>query len=76
MDTTDLWKYLSKWDKSVPYSCQEKHDLFHLLFICLFDKEAWKHVFIFLKLDIKLLDLYEVYMVINYLVLKTTPSAL
>ena len=35
---------VSKWDKSVSDNCvlcKEKHDLVHLLFTCVFAKEAW-----------------------------------
>ena len=48
---------VSKWDKSVSDNCvlcKEKHDLVHLLFTCVFAKEAWKLVSSFLKFDINL----------------------
>ena len=51
---------VSQWDKSVSDNCvlcEEKHDLVHLLFICVFTKEAWKLVSNFLKLDIQLSDI-------------------
>ena len=37
--------------------CEEKHDLVHFLFTCVFAKEAWKRVSNFLKSDIKLSDI-------------------
>ena len=36
---------------------KEKHDLVHLLFTCVFAKEAWKLMSIFFNLDIKLSDI-------------------
>ena len=48
---------VSKWDKSVSDNCvlcKEKHDLVHLLFTCVFAKEARKLVSSFLKFDINL----------------------
>ena len=51
---------VSKWDKSVSDNCvlcEEKYDLVHLLFTCVFTKEALKLVSNFLKLDIKLSDI-------------------